>query len=157
RRWPAMRPARAAARNPRGRPCSAGSAADTSSPARGRGASPAAESRAAVVAAARAPRSPGACAPSARDRLLDDLAEDVDDEAVDLLDARRGRGGNVDQVVDQSRQLTAPLAGQADGDEPELARAPQRLHDVGGAPGRADADRHVAGPPERLDLPAEHG
>ena len=77
-------------------PCSAGSPARTCGRRPGRAAGPRA----------------GACAPSAGDRLLDDLAEEMDDEGVDFLDARRRVMRHVDEVVDQSAQRAPALSGQ---------------------------------------------
>ena len=93
---------------------------------------------------------------------LDQRADDMGGDDVDLLDEGGDHRGRAQQQVAMLRRGAARRggealrAGEAERDHAALARRPQRQHDVRRAAGGGDAEQHVAGAAERMHLPLEH-
>jgi hypothetical protein len=87
--------------------------------------------------------------------LLDDLAEDVEEELLRLLDA--GGLATGDHQLDVGRPLgeAAPLAEEGDRDDLPATRLLEGGQDVAGFSAGGQDDEHIAGFPERSDLTRE--
>src|SRR5437667_7493510 len=87
--------------------------------------------------------------------LVDELAEDMAERNVRLLDTGDHGAGDDEGMVHEVDQLAAGPAGPADRHEPLCLRRLHALQDVRGVAAGTDADRHVARMAQRLDLSGE--
>ena len=78
------------------------------------------------------------------------------DGEMDLLDHRRVVARRDEQMIAGGAHGLAFGPGEADGDEPELARLAQRGEDVRRPAGGGEREKHVAALAEPFDLPREH-
>src|SRR5258708_5887343 len=88
--------------------------------------------------------------------FFDQLAHHVPQRPVALLHARGFLVGRVDVRVGGGPDAAPVAPGERDGLHALRFRGGERRHDVRRLAARRDADGHVAGSPERLDLPREH-
>src|SRR2546422_749488 len=91
----------------------------------------------------------------AKQCLVNELAEDVPERDVRLLDAGDYFGRDDEAMIHEAGELAAGPAGPAHRHEPLRLRRLHALQDVRGIAASADRDRHVAGTAQRLDLPGE--
>src|SRR6185436_8822020 len=92
----------------------------------------------------------------AGDMRLDQLAQEMDGDSVDLLDPLRIRRGHRDGDVHQPVGEAAITPEQADGTHGATPRRLQRAEHVRRLTAGAEHDEHVAGPSERLHLTSEY-
>src|SRR5437764_1569877 len=75
---------------------------------------------------------------------LDDLADGMGGHQMDLLNDGRLVAGRVEKMVAIFAHLVFARAGEADGDQPGLARRPQRREHVRGTSRGRDRQKNVA-------------
>src|SRR5882762_4699529 len=78
------------------------------------------------------------------ERDVDEIPHDVIERDLGLLDAMDAEGRHDERVLGQARQPAAVLARERDGQQPELARDLEAVHEVRRLAARAERQRHVA-------------
>jgi len=86
------------------------------------------------------------------ERVLHHFAENMADENMGLLDAGRAGGRNDQGEISHLSDGTSVISGEGDRFDPHLFSHFESLDDVGGVPGRGDADGNIAFLPKGPEL-----